>query len=101
MLDDPAKADATLTALGEDFSKLPLEDMRIVVQETKFYGTAEQGVRLFQSPSFKDIMSSAVVPTCQKIEILRDKVPTVGYNETDKQLNFSTKYMEAAQKTEK
>jgi hypothetical protein len=88
------KADATLTALGEDFSNLPLDDMRIIVKETQFYGTPEKGIILFTNESFRTKMET-VVATCQKIEILeKDKAPTVGYNEPEKQLNFSTMFME-------
>lgn len=94
---DQTKADATLTALGEDFSKLPLEDMKIVVKETRFYETPEKGTALFTSDSYKKTMET-VVATCQKIEVLeKDKAPpTIGYNDEGKQLNFSTKYMEMA-----
>lgn len=94
---DQAKADAALTALGEDFSKLPLEDMKIVVKDTRFYNTSEKGIALFTSASYKKTMDT-VVATCQKIEILeKDKAPpTIGYNDEGKQLNFSTKYMEMA-----
>jgi len=92
---DKAKADATLTALGEDFSNLPLDDMRIIVKETQFYDTTEKGITLFKSDSFKNTMKT-VVSTCQRIEILDETKaePTIGYNDDGKQLNFSTKYME-------
>ena len=92
---DKGKANATLTALGEDFSKLPLEDMRIVVKETQFYDTPEKGIALFNSDSYKKIMET-VVRICQNIEILEKTKtpPTIGYNDGEKQLNFSTKYME-------
>lgn len=88
-------ADATLTALGEDFSKLPLEDMRIVVKETRFYDTPEKGIKLFSSPEYQKTMDT-VVATCSEIEILEKgkPTPTVGYNDEGKQLTFSTKYME-------
>lgn len=93
---DSSKADATLTALGEDFSKLPLEDMKIVVKETRFYDTPEKGEALFTSEDYKKTMDT-VVATCQKIEVLeKDKAPTIGYNDETKQLNFSTKYMKMA-----
>ena len=94
---DQTKADATLTALGEDFSKLPLEDMKIVVKETRFYDTPEKGKALFTSDSYKKTMET-VVATCQKIEVLeKDKAPpSIGYNDEGKQLTFSTKYMEMA-----
>jgi len=94
---DKDRADATLTALGEDFSKLPLDDMRIIVKETRFYDTPQKGITLFTSESYKQTMETVVL-TCQKIEVLeKDKpAPTIGYNDPEKQLNFSTKYMEMA-----
>lgn len=93
---DSTKADATLTALGEDFSKLPLEDMKIVVKETRFYDTPAKGEALFTSEAYKKTMDT-VVATCQKIEILeKDKAPTIGYDVDGKQLTFSTKYMKMA-----
>lgn len=91
-------ADATLTALGEDFSKLPLEDMKIVVKDTRFYDTTAKGKALFSSDKFKETMEKVVVPTCQTIEIVENgkSPPTIGYNDDSKQLNFSTKYMDLA-----
>ena len=43
LLADADKGDETLVALGEKFSSLPLEDMKIVVEQTKFYQVARQG----------------------------------------------------------
>lgn len=88
-------ADATLTALGKDFSNLSLEDMRKVVKDTRFYATADAGTKLFESQKFQKTMTDTVVPTCKKIEILEGKEPTIGYNDPSKQLNFTTKYMTA------
>lgn len=92
--DDQTVADATLTALGKDFSKLPLADMKLVVQETKFYSTPKAGIDLLSSDKFKSTMDY-VVAVCQKIEVLKPgEQPTIGYNDPSKQLNFTTKYME-------
>lgn len=92
-LEDKTTGDAVLAALGEDFSNLSVEDMRIVIKDTKFYMTAQDGIRLFASSEFPKTMET-VVSTCQKIGILMDKSPTIGFNDNSKQLNFSTKYME-------
>lgn len=98
-MNDPDKsvADATLASIGEDFSNLPLEDMRLVVKETKFYDTPEKGIELFNKKEFHTIMESVVIPTCQKIGILdpEKSPPTVGYDDPTKNLNFSTKFMSA------
>jgi len=91
---DSAVADATLTALGEDFSNLPLADMRIVIKETQFYATPQDGTSLYTSDQFKETMKT-VVSTCQKIGVLEDKTPTIGYGDASAQLNFDPQYMEA------
>jgi hypothetical protein len=91
---DTKKADAALKALGEDFSKLPLDDMRIVVKETKFYSTPQDGQKLFGSEEFKHTMK-VVVETAPKIDVLKPgESPKIGYNDESAQLNFSTKYMQ-------
>ena len=41
LLEDPVQGDDTLVALGAKFSSLPLEEMQKVVEQTKFYKTAE------------------------------------------------------------
>lgn len=92
---DTKVADATLTALGEDFSNLPLADMRICVKETRFYDTSAKGIEIFTKPEFRKTMET-VVRTCKSIGILADKTPTIGYGDASKQLNFETKYMRQA-----
>jgi len=93
---DQAKADATLTALGEDFSNLPLADMRIVIKETQFYATPQDGISLYTSGQFRETMKT-VVSTCQKIGVLEQgKTPTIGYGDGTTQLNFDPQFMEKA-----
>ena len=76
-LEDPATRDDTLIALGEKFSKLGLQDMRKVVQQTKFYGTAQDGLNVLTGDSTKEIMKK-VVQFCVGHGIV-DKAPEVGY----------------------
>jgi len=90
---DETVSDATLTALGEDFSKLPLSDMKIIVQETAFYYTPEEGVELFDSQKFQAETMPTVVKTCQTIGVLEGNAPTIGFNDPSTQLNFDTQYM--------
>jgi hypothetical protein len=91
---DSKVADATLTALGQDFSNLPLEDMRVVIQETSFYWTAQDGINWFRSDDFKKKMET-VISTCQEIGVLEaGKMPTIGYGDSSKQLNFDAQFME-------
>lgn len=90
---DPKSADVTLKALGENFSNLPVEDMKICVTETRFYGTPEAGIKLYSSDPFRKTMGT-VVTTCQQIGVLdADKAPSIGYGDPNSQLNFETKYM--------
>jgi NitT/TauT family transport system substrate-binding protein len=92
---DAKVADATLTALGEDFSNLPLADMREIVKETKFYMTPADGIRLFSDKKFQSETMPTVVATCENIEILEaGKAPTIGFGDSSKQLNFDTQYMQ-------
>ena len=94
---DQSVQDATRTALKEDFAPdLSLEDMKIILSETKFYRTSKDGTDLYKSDDFKKTMDT-VVATCQAIGILEEgKQPTVGYDDPIAQLNFTAKYMEKA-----
>lgn len=86
-------SDATFKALGADFSNLGVEDMKLCCKETQFYSTPADGIKLFDDARFQNTMK-IVVSTCQKIGVLDDgKSPTLGYNNKDTQLNFSTEYM--------
>lgn len=95
---DQKIADATLMVLSEDFFQLPLDDMKVIVTETRFYNTPNKGETLFGGDSFKKTMEEVVVPTCKKLQMFDNNAepPTVGYNDATKQLNFSTKYIEMA-----
>ena len=98
-LADPTTADATATALGEDFSSLNLADMQKCLTETSFYSTPQDGSKLFESPKFQTTTMPAVITTCQEIEVLKPGTqPTIGWDDPTKQLNFSTQYMKAVTK---
>lgn len=45
---DQSVRDETLIAIGEKFSNLGIADMRKVVQQTRFFGSPESGVALFE-----------------------------------------------------
>ena len=92
LIADPEKGDETLVALGEKFSDLPLEDMKIVVEQTKFYKTAEAARELFEREQFQNDTMSKVVDFCVKYEIVSAK-PTVGFGDEAAQLNFDTSYL--------
>lgn len=95
-MDEPKTSDATYKALGEDFSNLNVEDMKLCCQETSFYKTPEAGIKLYSSSKFKDTMNT-VIDTCKKIHVLEEKAPTVGYSDPNTQLNFDTQYMKRVQ----
>jgi len=94
--DDQSVQDATRTALKEDFAPdLSLEDMKVILDETKFYRTSQDGISLYGGEPFKATMDT-VVKTCQSIGVLEQgQQPTIGYD-SNAQLNFTTKYMEKA-----
>lgn len=91
-MNEPKSADQTIKALGEDFSNLSTDDMKTCIKETRFYSTPEAGIKLFTSPEFQTTMKT-VVATCEKIKVLADKSPTIGYGDAKAQLNFDPQYM--------
>lgn len=96
MLADSKTGDDTYVALGAKFSNLGVEDMRRCCKETKFYATPKDGITLFTSPDFKKV-NGEVAKFCQERGIVKD-IPTMGYNDPDAKLNFSTAYMKSAAK---
>ena len=95
--DDQKVQDTTRLALKEDFApSFDLNDMKIILKDSKFYRTAAEGIALYKNPEFRKLTEATVIPTCQKIGILEaGKKPTIGYDgEEGKQLTFSTKYMD-------
>lgn len=99
-LNDPDQrvSDATYKALGEDFSNLSVEDMRLVCKDTRFYDTPEKGIALFENAKFHDTMKT-VVETCRKVGMLEaNQNPDVGFNDPSKSYNFETKFMKSVTK---
>lgn len=93
-MNDPATRDDTLIALGEKFSNLDLASMRKVVQQTKFYGTPEEGIGVYTGDPLKDTMKK-VVKFCVDHGMV-DKPPIVAYGkeEADASLRFDPSYMQ-------
>ncbi|MEM8678680.1 MAG: hypothetical protein AAGF97_04900 [Planctomycetota bacterium] len=94
LMADPEKGDDALVALGEKFSSLGLEDMKIVVEQTKFYKTPEAATELFMSEQFRSGTMPKVVAFCVAQEIV-DAEPKVGFEDTSAQLNFTTQFLRA------
>lgn len=93
-LDAADTREATLKALGEKFSSLGVEDMEVVVQETKMYTTPDAGVGLFEQDDFQIKTMPAVVEFCLTHDIVSEK-PTVGFGDAAAQLNFDASFMKA------
>ncbi len=74
---NPATQDDTLIALGEKFSNLNLQSMRQVVKQTKFYGTAAEGIQVLSADSTKTIMQK-VVDFSTSHDVIPKK-PVIGY----------------------
>lgn len=93
---DQKVQDATRTALKEDFAPdLSLADMAIILDETKFYRTAQDGIGLYSSEVFQKTTMPVVVKTCQYIGVLdKDQQPTIGFEDPKSQLNFTCKFMQ-------
>ncbi len=91
-LADPKTRDATLVALGEDFSKLGLEDMKQVVQQTQFYDTPDKALGLFSGDTFRSKTMPMVAEFCVKHEMLEGQ-PSFGFNDDGKQLNFDLQFI--------
>ena len=92
LLEDPAKSDATLVALGAKFSGLKLEDMKLVVQQTRFYKTPELALGLFDSEKFRNETMPTVADFCLSHGIC-EKKPTFSFEASQSQLTFTTEYL--------
>ena len=96
MLADKDKGDETLVALGEKFSRLELEDMKKVVQQTKFYKTPDEALQLINSKELPATMKT-VVDFCVSHTIV-PQAPKVAYGKAaeddDAHLRFDPTYLE-------
>ena len=96
MLEDPATGDETLVALGAKFSSLGLDEMKTVVQQTKFYKTPEAGIGLFTSGGLPTTMTK-VLDFCLSHQMVTEK-PSVDYgNAAGSKLLFDPAYMKLVQ----
>lgn len=77
IIEAPATRNEALVQIGEDFSDLKLDDMTIVVQQTKFYKTADAGAQVLSGAELPKTMET-VLSFCEGHEMFDGK-PTVGY----------------------
>ena len=82
LLADKTRADKVLIKLGEKFSKLGLEDMKKCVQETRFYKTPDDGLKLFTGTKLPEAMKR-VSKFCLDKGMAK-KEPTYGFGAADK-----------------
>lgn len=94
-LNDPSTRDDTLVALGEMFANLTIKHMRQVVRQTKFYGTPEEGIRVFTSPEMRKVMAK-VTGFCQGAGMLDGgRKLTITYGSEPGNLRFDPSFMQA------
>jgi len=90
----PDGGDKVLVELGNRFSKLGLEDMKKVVQQTQFYKTPAEAIALLNGDEFKATMMT-VADFCAKQGLNAN--PQYGFGgETGKQLVFDASYLQSA-----
>ena len=95
-LADPAKADETLADIGAKFSNLELDQMKVIIQQTKFFGDSNQGKQLLTGNELPEIMKK-VVNFCINHEIV-NREPSLSYgNQGQADLRFDASYIEKVQ----
>lgn len=94
LMENPETRADTLTKLGENFSGLSQEDMEVIVQQTKFYKTASDGVGLFEREDFQNTIMPKVIEFCATHDIASK--PSVAYGTGDAQLRFDSRFMKEA-----
>ncbi|MFV1964195.1 MAG: hypothetical protein ACC628_02140 [Pirellulaceae bacterium] len=92
-LANPETGDQALVALGEKFSRLSLEDMKIVVQQTQFYKTADEAIELMEGEAFKVTMET-VKAFCVKQGLVTSPQYTFG-PDAKARLSFDASYLKA------
>lgn len=103
LLANDSSRDETLVALGANFCSLGLDDMKTVVQQTRFYSTPDKALALFRSEKFRNETMPDVVNFCVAHDIVpADDSGAIRFGFDDPRgvlLNFSTEYIEQVQKS--
>lgn len=94
LMADPKTSDQTLTAIGSKFSSLGLEDMKKVVEQTRFYKNADEALTLLKSDKFQKETMPKVVEFCVSHGMV-EKAPSVGFGQADAQFNIDPSFLEA------
>ncbi|MBI4181614.1 MAG: hypothetical protein HY520_01445 [Candidatus Aenigmarchaeota archaeon] len=94
---DPKTQDDTVTAVGAKFSRLPLEEMRKVLDGTKYVTTPQAAIEFFTGPDCRVTMTK-VADFCMA-HLNLEKRPTVGYGTREKagtmNFRFDPSYLQA------
>jgi NitT/TauT family transport system substrate-binding protein len=90
----PETADKTLVAIGDKFSSLKLEDMKIVVQQTRFYKTPSEALELFKGEQFRSTTMPTVASFCVEHGIVKAK-PTIAFEAGNAQLTFDLSHLQS------
>lgn len=94
LMADSKTSDQTLTAIGSKFSNLGLEDMKKVVEQTRFYKNADEALTLLKSDKFQKETMPKVVEFCVGHGIV-EKAPSFGFGQADAQFNIDLSFLEA------
>ena len=89
-----ADRDELLVALGEKFSNLGVEDMKLVTTQTRFFDTAAAGKKLLADAKFRD----ETMPRVAAFVAAHGDAdaPPVGFDDDAAALNFTAKYIDRA-----
>jgi ABC-type nitrate/sulfonate/bicarbonate transport system substrate-binding protein len=93
--EDKTKKDTTV-ALGAKFSNLNYEEMTEALKATHFYTTPDEAIKLLGSDDFRNKINPRLVEWAANHGVVAQK-PTVGFDDQNAQVNFSTKYIKLAQ----
>jgi ABC-type nitrate/sulfonate/bicarbonate transport system substrate-binding protein len=91
---DPTTSDSTLVGIGARFAKLELDDMKTIVQQTKFYGDPNEAKRLFASEKFQKETMPVVSTFCVKYGLTPTPVE-LSFGDAKGVMEFDTKYLDA------
>ncbi len=92
LIADAKTQDKTLVALGEQFSKLNAEDMKLVLTQTKFYTNADDALTLFNGNKFQKETMPMIAKFCVDHEMC-ESLPAFGFGEESQQLNFDPQFL--------
>lgn len=93
---DVKTQDETLIAIGAQFSKLGLEEMKKVVQQTRFYSKPEEAIALLDGEQFQKKTMPSVAAFCASHGII-EKAPAIGFNDEKAQINIDASYLKLIQ----